>query len=83
MFDFREKKALILGHRGLSGPNFHNKVYGEWDSWKGRALWQNVYKALIRPGFEELEIEPTAYETDLILVVKSIPLMYKTNSNSF
>jgi hypothetical protein len=71
MFDFREENALILGHHGLSGPDFH-KTYGEWESWKGRALWQNIYSALIRPGFEQREKEPTVYKTDLI-PVRNLP----------
>ena len=71
MFDFREENALILGHCGLSGPDFR-KTYGEWESWKGRTLWQNIYSALIRPGFEERETEPTVYETDLI-PVRNLP----------
>jgi len=82
MFDFCKGNALILGHRGLSGPDFH-KAYGEWESWKGRVLWLKIYTALIRPGFEELDTEPIVYETDLILVAKSIHLIYNLNLEAF
>jgi hypothetical protein len=82
MFDFRGENVLILGHRGLSGPDFH-KTYGEWESWKGHILWGKIYAALIRHRFEEPEREPTVYKTDMILVSKSIPLRYNHNSNSF
>jgi hypothetical protein len=82
MFDFRKGKALILGHLGLSGPDFH-RTFGEWESWKGRVLWMKIYTALIRPGFEELDTEPIVYKTDLILVLaKSIPLIYNHNLDS-
>jgi hypothetical protein len=75
MFDFSKENVLILGRRGLSGPGSY-KAYGEWESWKGRTLWQNVYSALIRPGFKELQSEPTVFETNLILVTKSIQFLY-------
>lgn len=74
MFDFHEENVLILGQSGLSGPGFH-KTLGEWDLWKGHTLWWNLYTALVRPGFKELErTEPTVYKTDLILVAKPIYL---------
>jgi hypothetical protein len=72
LFDFRENIALILGRLGLSGPEFH-KAYGEWESWKGHILWKKIQTVLIRPGFEELEREPSVYNTDLIPVTKYIP----------
>lgn len=79
MFHFIQEKALVLGHRGLSGPDFY-KTYGEWESWNGHTLWRKIYTALIQParGFEEHEMKPTVYETDLIPVSNSMPLIYIT-----
>lgn len=65
MFDFLQVKALILGRRGLVGSDF-NRAYAEWGSWNGPVLWKKIYNALIWPRSEELE--PIAYETDLIPV---------------
>lgn len=77
VFDFIQERVLVLGHRGLFGPNFH-KAYGEWESWNGPTLWRKFYAALIQParGFEEHKMEPTVYETDLIPVSNSMPLIY-------
>lgn len=69
MFDFIQEKALILGRRGVAGSDF-NKAYAEWGSWNGRTLWRKIHNALIWPESEELEVEPIAYETDLISVLK-------------
>jgi hypothetical protein len=79
MFDFLQDKALILGRRGLSGPNF-NKAYAEWESWNGRTLWQKIRNALILRGLEEMEVEPISYETDLI-PVRNIFLLLIQNPN--
>jgi len=82
MFDFIKEKVLILGHCGLSGPDFHI-ARGEWGSWKGRALWRKIHAALNLPqagyGAPEQEIEPTIYETDFILVYNSTLLIYRAN----
>lgn len=76
VFDFFQEKVLILGRRGLSGPDFH-KAYGEWESWNGNTLWRKIYRALTQAGLGELETmtEPTIYETDLIQVSNSMPLL--------
>lgn len=82
MFDYIHEKALILGRKGLHGPDFH-KDFAEWESWNGLALWRKIYASLIRPGSEDLEREPTFYETDLILVTNSMQSMYKPKLTSF
>jgi hypothetical protein len=76
MFDFLQAKALILGRHGLAGSDF-NKAYAEWGSWNGYTLWQNIYNALVWPGSDEMEVEPIAYETDLIPVLKISFYRYK------
>jgi hypothetical protein len=76
MFDFSEKKALILGRYTLRRIHF-TFPYAEWRSWNGPLLWKRIGRAFNWLSAEMIEGEPKAmiYETNWIPVCLPIKLL--------
>ena len=67
MFEFSKQKALILGCTSLPSQHF-TKVYAEWNSWNGPALWDKIYAAFYLPGLQSRGSSQIVYESDCIPV---------------
>jgi hypothetical protein len=72
LFDFSEKKVLILG-RCSPGPMYFMPARADWETWDGPALWRRIGKAFNWPTCEMTAVD--VYEENWIIVCLYIKLL--------
>jgi hypothetical protein len=75
LFDFSEKKALILGRYGLETLDFIS-AHAEWESWDGPTHWKRIGRAFNWLTSEMTKVQPlvVVYEANWIPVYLCVKL---------